>query len=530
MPVMPKGRYRIMTHYMPKVGTLGLDMMYRTCTVQANLDFSSEADMVKKLRVVAGAAAGRDRAVRQFAVHRRQAERLPVDALARSGAIPTTDRTGMLPFAFEPGMGFERYVDYALDVPMYFVKRGDTYHRRRRQVVPRSSRRQARRTAGRARRRSPIGPTTSRRSFPEVRLKRYLEMRGADGGPWRRLPSLPAFWVGLLYDDAALDAGWDLVKDWTAEERQKLRDDVPKLGFKAEIRGRNVLDAGAGNAAARRARAGAPQAARPRRPRRNALSRPLDEIVARGIDAGRGAARAIPRAVERSVDPISSDTSTTDALLTWPNPRPRRSRLQKAGVAFTLHEYDYDPNAERIGMQAAEALGIEPARLLKTLMARAGDEVVCVLAPSDREVNLKKLAAAAGAKSAADAAARPRPSASPAITSAAFRRSARRSARACSSSSRRSPFRPSSSMAAGAACRSNSRRPIWCACSTQRPADLAGMRKSPPAARPLAAARLSRSTRSPCWSGACPGSPCITRSGRSRRKCRSSGASPSPRR
>ena len=147
---------------------------------------------------------------------------------------------------------------------------------------------------------------------------------------------------------------------------------------------------------------------------------------------------------------------------------PATLALEKAGVAFKLHEYDYDPNAERIGMQAAEALGIEPARLLKTLMARAGDAVVCVLAPSDREVNLKKLAQAAGAKSAAmlGAAEAER---SPAITSAAFRRSGRRSACGCSSSSRRWRFRTSWSMAAGAACRSNWRRPICCACWTRRP-------------------------------------------------------------
>src|ERR1700719_1674677 len=127
IPVMPKGRYRIMTNYMPKVGRYGLDMMYRTCTVQTNLDFSSEADMVKNLRV---GLALQPVATAIFA-NSPFTEGKPNGFLSfRSEIWRDTDagRAGMLPFAFEPGMGFERYVDYALDVPMYFVKRGDAYH------------------------------------------------------------------------------------------------------------------------------------------------------------------------------------------------------------------------------------------------------------------------------------------------------------------------------------------------------------------------------------------------------------------
>ncbi|HWV52018.1 glutamate--cysteine ligase [Pseudorhodoplanes sp.] len=239
IPVMPKGRYRIMTQYMPKVGNLGLDMMYRTCTVQTNLDFSSEADMVRKLRV---SLALQPVATALFA-NSPFTEGKPNGFLSfRSEVWRDTDpdRSGMLPWAFEDGMGFERWVDYALDVPMYFVKRGDEYI-----DVSGLSFRDL--FAGKLKElpgeRATISDWANHIStiFPEVRLKRYLEMRGADGGPWRRLPALPAFWVGLLYDSVSLDAAWDIVKDWTAEERQKLRDDVPAQGFAAKIRNRNML-------------------------------------------------------------------------------------------------------------------------------------------------------------------------------------------------------------------------------------------------------------------------------------------------
>jgi glutamate--cysteine ligase len=240
MPMMPKGRYRIMTEYMPKVGTLGLDMMYRTCTVQTNLDFSSEADMVKKLRV---SLALQPVGTALFA-NSPFTEGKPNGFLSfRSEIWRHTDnqRAGMLPWAFEPGMGFERWVDYALDVPMYFVKRGDRYI----DVAGQSFRDLMEgRLPGLPGERATISDWANHVStiFPEVRLKRYLEMRGSDAGPWRRLPALPAFWVGLLYDDACLDAAWDIVKDWTAEERQKLRDEVPRLGFQAKICGRSLLD------------------------------------------------------------------------------------------------------------------------------------------------------------------------------------------------------------------------------------------------------------------------------------------------
>ena len=239
-PVMPKGRYRIMTGYMPKVGSHGLDMMYRTCTVQANLDFSSEADMVKKLRV---SLALQPIATAMFA-NSPFLDGKPNGFLSyRSEIWRDTDnnRAGMLPFAFEDGMGFERYVDYALDVPMYFLKRGDTYH----DVTGASFRDlMAGRLAQYPGERATISDWANHLStiFPEVRLKRYLEMRGVDGGPWSGITALPALFVGLLYDADNLDACWQIVRDWTAEERQKLRDDVPRLALRAEIRGRSVLD------------------------------------------------------------------------------------------------------------------------------------------------------------------------------------------------------------------------------------------------------------------------------------------------
>jgi glutamate--cysteine ligase len=229
-----------MTAYMPKVGNLGLDMMYRTCTVQTNLDFSSEADMVKKLRV---SLALQPVATAIFA-NSPFTEGKPNGFLSFRSEIwrdTDPDRSGMLPWAFEPGMGFERYVDYALDVPMYFIKRGEEYI----DVAGQSFRDLLRgRLPGMPGERATISDWANHVStiFPEVRLKRYLEMRGADSGPWRRLAALPAYWVGILYDDAALDAAWDLVKGWSAQERQKLRDEVPKLGFEAVIAGRRVLE------------------------------------------------------------------------------------------------------------------------------------------------------------------------------------------------------------------------------------------------------------------------------------------------
>jgi len=221
MPVMPKGRYRLMTDYMDRVGTMGKSMMYRTCTVQVNLDFGSEADMVKKLRV---ALALQPVATALFANSPFFEGRLNGHKSWRSRIWRDLDaaRTGMLPFVFEDGFGFERWADYALDVPMYFVYRDGRYVDALGQSFRDFLRGELPALPGEK-------PTLSDWAdhlttiFPEARIKRFIEMRGADGGPWRRLCALPALWVGLLYDQGALDAAWDLAKGWDAETREALR-------------------------------------------------------------------------------------------------------------------------------------------------------------------------------------------------------------------------------------------------------------------------------------------------------------------
>jgi glutamate--cysteine ligase len=234
-PIMPKGRYQIMRAYMAKVGRLGRQMMFRSCTVQTNHDFGSEADMVKKFRV---SIALQPIATALFANSPFAEGRLN-GFLSYRGHIWTDtdpDRTGMLPFVFEPGMGFERYADYALDVPMYFVYRDGKY-------IDASG--QSFRAFMDGKLPALPGERPTKKDwedhlttiFPEVRLKTYLEMRGADSGPWSRLCALPAFWAGILHDDAALEAAWSLVKGWTAEDREALRRAVPVLGLRAPIRG-----------------------------------------------------------------------------------------------------------------------------------------------------------------------------------------------------------------------------------------------------------------------------------------------------
>ena len=238
MPWMPKGRYRIMRAYMAKKGKLGHDMMLRTCAVQVNLDFASESDMVKKFRV---GLALQPVVTALFANSPFVGGRAGACLSHRSHVWADTDpdRCGILPFVFEDGFGFERYVDYALDVPMYFVSRDGRY-------IDASGQSFRDFLAGRLPALEGELPTLGDWSdhlttlFPEVRMKQFLEMRGADGGPQRRLCALPALWVGLLYDDTALDVAWDLVKDWTAEDRAMLRREVPRRALKTPFRGREL--------------------------------------------------------------------------------------------------------------------------------------------------------------------------------------------------------------------------------------------------------------------------------------------------
>ena len=239
LPIMPKGRYDIMLRHMPRVGSMGLDMMLRTCTIQVNLDYASEADMAHKFRT---SLALQPLATALFA-NSPFLEGKPNGFLSyRSHIWSDTDpqRTGMLPFVFDANFGYEQYVDYMLKVPMYFVYRDGKYIdasgldfrdflKGELSVLPGEK------------------PTVSdwedhmSTAFPEVRLKSFLEMRGADGGPWNRICALPAFWVGLLYDQNALDAAWDEVKHWTMEEREALRNAVPAQGLNAGIPGGGKL-------------------------------------------------------------------------------------------------------------------------------------------------------------------------------------------------------------------------------------------------------------------------------------------------
>ena len=239
-PWMPKARYQIMKRHMPRRGQLGLDMMLRTCTVQVNLDFLDEADMVKKLRT---SLALQPVATALFA-DSPFSEDKPNGFMSYRAQIWTDtdpDRTGPLPFAFEDGMGFERYTDYLLDVPMYFVYRDGQY-------IDASGQSFRDFLNGKLPALPGEVPTTgdwsdhATTAFPDVRVKKFLEMRGADGGPWDRLCALPALWVGLLYDQTALEAAWDLCKGWSRAEREAMRRDVPRQALKTRFRNGTVRD------------------------------------------------------------------------------------------------------------------------------------------------------------------------------------------------------------------------------------------------------------------------------------------------
>ena len=239
---MPKGRYKIMREYMPKVGKLGIDMMLRTCTVQTNLDYESEADMVKKFRV---SLALQPLATALFANSPFKEGKDTGYKSYRSNIWTDTDpdRCGMLPFVFEDGFGFERYADYMLNVPMYFVYRDGKY-------IDASGQDFKDFLKGKLAARPGELPTINdwadhvTTAFPEVRLKKYLEMRGADSGPLPMLSALPALWVGLLYDQGALDAAWDLVKGWSVADHDFLRRETPKTGLATKFKGRPLSDLG----------------------------------------------------------------------------------------------------------------------------------------------------------------------------------------------------------------------------------------------------------------------------------------------
>ncbi|WP_375458762.1 glutamate--cysteine ligase [uncultured Enterovirga sp.] len=305
-PVMPKRRYRIMAGYMPKVGRYGLDMMFRTATVQVNLDYGSESDMVRKLRT---ALALQPVAAALFANSPFTDGRPNGFLSMRSEIWRDTDpnRTGLLPFAFETGMGYDRMVDYALDVPMYFVKRGDTYH----DVTGLSFRdlmdgRLAALPGERATRSDWANHIST--IFPEVRLKRYLEMRGSDVGPPAMIAAQAALWTGLLYDEAALDGAADLVRFWSASDRQALRDEVPRLALDATVAGRSARDVARDVLALSRAGLARRGARDDSGPDETAFLDPLDEIVAGEVPSARWL-RAYEGRWNRSVDQSFSEAT-----------------------------------------------------------------------------------------------------------------------------------------------------------------------------------------------------------------------------
>jgi glutamate--cysteine ligase len=302
-PRMPKSRYDIMTAYMPKVGTQGLDMMYRTCTIQVNLDFESEADMRRKMQV---GLKLQPLATALFA-NSPFTEGRPNGLQSWRGDIwrdTDNQRSGLKEFCFAPDFGFADYVEWALDVPMYFVIRDGRYHDMThitfRQFMDGAARREV--PGGEA----TMGDWTNHLStlFPDVRLKRFLEMRGADGGPWRRICALPAFWVGLLYDAEALDQADALTANWTYEETRAMRDAVPKDGLNVMMRNSSLREIARDVLGISRL-----GLANRRRLNRDGFDEthylaPLEEVVARGTTSAEDMVRAYHTRWGGSIEPV----------------------------------------------------------------------------------------------------------------------------------------------------------------------------------------------------------------------------------
>lgn len=302
-PRMPKSRYDIMTAYMPRVGSQGLDMMYRTCTIQVNLDFASEADMRRKMQV---SLKLQPLSTALFA-NSPFTEGRPNGLQSWRGDIwrdTDNQRSGLLEFCFAPGFGFADYAEWALDVPMYFLIREGRYfdvtHVTFRQFMDGALRDQVPDGL------PTIGDWANHLStlFPDVRLKRFLEMRGADGGPWRRICALPAFWVGLLYDDEALDAAEALTADWSFAEVAAMRDAVPAQGLLAPFRNRTLREVG--RDALDIARLGLSNRGRTNRDGYDETSflAPLDEVVARGSTSAEEMVKAYHTRWGGSIEPV----------------------------------------------------------------------------------------------------------------------------------------------------------------------------------------------------------------------------------
>lgn len=302
-PVMPKSRYEIMTRYMPKVGSHGLDMMYRTCTIQVNLDFGSEADMRRKMQV---SLKLQPLATALFA-NSPFTDGRPNGLQSWRGEIwrdTDNERSGMPRFCFSPDFGFADYVEWALDVPMYFVIRDGQYHDMThmtfRQFMDGAARNEL--SDGLP----TMGDWANHLStlFPDVRLKRFLEMRGADGGPWRRICALPAFWVGLLYDEEALAAAETLTSSWTYEEVVAMRDAVPAKGIATPFRNTTLREIGREVLAL--SRLGLKNRARLNRDGYDETSflQTLDEVVGRGTTSAEEMLSAYHTRWGGSIEPV----------------------------------------------------------------------------------------------------------------------------------------------------------------------------------------------------------------------------------
>jgi glutamate--cysteine ligase len=302
-PVMPKSRYEIMTRYMPKVGSHGLDMMYRTCTIQVNLDFGSEADMRRKMQV---SLKLQPLSTALFA-NSPFTDGRPNGLQSWRGEIwrdTDNERSGMPRFCFSPDFGFADYVEWALDVPMYFVIRDGQYHDMTHMTFRQFMNGAARNELSDGL--PTMGDWANHLStlFPDVRLKRFLEMRGADGGPWRRICALPAFWVGLLYDEEALAAAETLTSSWTYEEVVAMRDAVPAQGIATPFRNTTLREIGREVLAL--SRLGLKNRARLNRDGYDETSflQTLDEVVGRGTTSAEEMLSAYHTRWGGSIEPV----------------------------------------------------------------------------------------------------------------------------------------------------------------------------------------------------------------------------------
>jgi glutamate--cysteine ligase len=237
IPSMPKSRYRIMRSYLPARGSLSLEMMYATATVQANYDFSDEADMVAKMRTALAVSPIVSAIFANSSLSEGKANGF-VSRRLHIWQHTDPERTGLLPFVFEPDMGYRRYIEWALDVPMFFFVREGSYH----PAGGMTFRRFLREGWGEQRATFADFDRHLTTLFPEVRLKHVIEVRGADAVPPGLTCSLPALWKGILYDADALEAAWRLVGDATQEEREAARSEVSRRGLAAHYAGRPMLE------------------------------------------------------------------------------------------------------------------------------------------------------------------------------------------------------------------------------------------------------------------------------------------------